>query len=115
MNFVAVVPTTRPYHGSGEAEEALSLHPAEIRADRLASELEESRVLREKDKVRYEIMLREGEGEKGKLRRQVIAHRASASLYVCIEWMDNRRRLVKYEVRPNVLILFMRIFPKISF
>lgn len=37
----------------------------------LRSELEESRVLREKDKLRYEVMLREAEGEKGKLLRQV--------------------------------------------
>lgn len=37
----------------------------------IRSELEESRVLREKDKLRYEVMLREAEGEKGKLLRQV--------------------------------------------
>ncbi|CAM9498554.1 unnamed protein product, partial [Scytosiphon promiscuus] len=56
---------------SSSGEEASSLHPATIRADRAAAELEESRVLRENDKLRYEVMLREAEGEKGKLLRQV--------------------------------------------
>ncbi|CBN76841.1 conserved unknown protein [Ectocarpus siliculosus] len=52
--------------GGGDSSEAASSSTAIAR-----SELEESRVLREKDKLRYEVMLREAEGEKGKLLRQV--------------------------------------------
>lgn len=52
-------------------EEVSSLHPATIKADRLESELEETRMLREKDRLRYEVKLQEAEGDKGKLLRQV--------------------------------------------
>ncbi|CAM9704848.1 unnamed protein product, partial [Ectocarpus fasciculatus] len=52
--------------GGGDGGEGASSSTAIAR-----SELEESRVLREKDKLRYEVMLREAEGEKGKLLRQV--------------------------------------------
>ncbi|CAM9866346.1 unnamed protein product, partial [Ectocarpus sp. 12 AP-2014] len=52
--------------GGGDNSEGASSSTAIAR-----SELEESRVLREKDKLRYEVMLREAEGEKGKLLRQV--------------------------------------------
>eukprot|EP00903_Cladosiphon_okamuranus_P008355 g8036.t1 len=55
---------------SGE-EEVSSLHLATIKADRLESELEESRMLREKDRLRYEVGLQEAERDKGKLLRQV--------------------------------------------
>lgn len=54
-------------------EEVSSLHPATIKADRLESELEESRMLREKDRLRYEVKLQEAERDKGKLLRQVMA------------------------------------------
>ncbi|CAN0472620.1 unnamed protein product, partial [Ectocarpus sp. 12 AP-2014] len=52
--------------GGGDNSEGASSSTAIAR-----SELEESRVLREKDKLRYEVMLREAEGEKGKLLRQI--------------------------------------------
>lgn len=52
-------------------EDMTSLHPATIEADRLVSELEESRMLREKDRLRYEVKLQEAERDKGKLLRQV--------------------------------------------
>lgn len=53
-------------------EEVSSLHPATIKADRLESELEESRMLREKDRLRYEVKLQEAERDTGKLLRQVM-------------------------------------------
>ena len=53
-------------------EKASSFHPATIKADRLESEIEESRMLREKDRLRYEVKLQEAETEKGKLIRQVM-------------------------------------------
>lgn len=53
-------------------DEVSALHPATIKADRLESELEESRMLREKDRLRYEVKLQEAERDKGKLLRQVM-------------------------------------------
>lgn len=58
------------WHASGDEDG--SLHPAVIKAELLVSELEESRMLREKDKLRYEVMLQEAERDKGKLLRQVL-------------------------------------------
>eukprot|EP00752_Nemacystus_decipiens_P012084 g10714.t1 len=52
-------------------EEVPPLHPATIKADRLESELAESRVLREKDRLRYEVKLQEADSDKSKLLRQV--------------------------------------------
>lgn len=48
-----------------------SPHPAETRAERLRLELEESEILREKDRKKFELLLGEAESEREKLLRQV--------------------------------------------
>ncbi|CAM9249278.1 unnamed protein product, partial [Ascophyllum nodosum] len=54
---------------SGDDRDAI--HPAVIRADHLRMEVEEVRILRERDKQEFELMLAEAERTKGKLLRQV--------------------------------------------
>lgn len=56
---------------SRSGKERDAIHPAVLRADHLETEVEELRVLRERDKQRFELMLAEAESAKGKLLRQV--------------------------------------------
>lgn len=46
-------------------------HPAVTKSKELSIQLEESRVLREKDRQKYEMQLAEAEGSRSKLLRQV--------------------------------------------
>lgn len=72
---------------SRSGKERDSIHPAVLRADHLETEVGELRVLRERDKQRFELMLAEAESAKGKLLRQV------RTVVVCLVFPEN----VSYE------------------
>ena len=59
------------HDASSSGDDRDAIHPAVIRADHLRMEVEEVRILRERDKQEFELMLAEAERTKGKLLRQV--------------------------------------------
>ena len=73
------------HDASSSGNDRDAIHPGLMRADHLRMEVEEVRVLRERDKQRFELMLAEAERTKGKLLRQVRCSERWTMVSLCRE------------------------------